>query len=292
MITKPVVLITGASAGMGEAAARHFLKAGYEVYAGARRVEKMAHLAELGIHPLHLDVTDPESNQAFVDQVLAATDRIDVLINNAGYGSFGALEDVAPAEAKRQFEVNVFGALNLTQLVLPTMRKQHYGKIINNSSTGGQLYSPLGGWYYASKHALEALSDSLRLEVKSFGIDVIIVEPGGTDTDWQRITNEHLLQTTPKSSPYRKMAERFASATIKGMSTADELGQLMLKVTTIKHPKSRYQAKFVDKLMVVAARKLSYRMMDRIVDVSQRVLTNTKQKSNDQVLRNVSHETH
>lgn len=144
MITKPVALITGASAGMGEAAARHFSQAGYEVYAGARRVEKMSHLTRLGIHTLHLDVTNAESNQAFVDRVLADTGRIDVLINNAGYGSFGALEDVTSTEAKRQFEVNVFGAFNLIQLVLPTMRKQHYGKIINNSSTGGQLYSPLG----------------------------------------------------------------------------------------------------------------------------------------------------
>ncbi|MEW2856647.1 oxidoreductase [Lactiplantibacillus paraplantarum] len=274
MITKPVALITGASAGMGEAAARHFSQAGYEVYAGARRVEKMSHLTRLGIHTLHLDVTNAESNHAFVDRVLADTGRIDVLINNAGYGSFGALEDVTSTEAKRQFEVNVFGAFNLIQLVLPTMRKQHYGKIINNSSTGGQLYSPLGGWYYASKHALEALSDSLRLEVKSFGIDVIIIEPGGTDTNWQQITNEHLLRATPKSSPYRSMAERVVKTTIKGMSTADELGQLMLKVTTIKKPKSRYQVKFIDKLMVIAARKFSYHIMDQIIGISQRILTN------------------
>lgn len=209
-----------------------------------------------------------------MDRVLADTGRIDVLINNAGYGSFGALEDVTSTEAKRQFEVNVFGAFNLIQLVLPTMRKQHYGKIINNSSTGGQLYSPLGGWYYASKHALEALSDSLRLEVKSFGIDVIIIEPGGTDTNWQQITNEHLLRATPKSSPYRSMAERVVKTTIKGMSTADELGQLMLKVTTIKKPKSRYQVKFIDKLMVIAARKFSYHIMDQIIGISQRILTN------------------
>lgn len=271
-MTNPVVLITGASAGMGAAAARHFLAAGYTVYAGARRVDKMAPLAALGVHTLPLDVTDPASNQRFVDQVLAETGRIDVLINNAGYGSFGALEDVSPAEAKRQFDVNVFGAMNLTQLVIPTMRAQHAGKILNNSSTGGQLYSPLGGWYYASKHALEALSDALRLEVKAFGIDVIIIEPGGTATDWQRITNEHLLAATPQSSPYRQMAEQVTQATIQGLSTADELGKLMLKVTTIKHPKSRYQAKFLDKLMVVAARKLSYRTMDWLIGASQNLL--------------------
>ena len=112
------------------------------------------------------------------------------------------------------------------------------------------------------------------MEVKSFGIDVIIIEPGGTDTNWQQITNEHLLRATPKSSPYRSMAERVVKTTIKGMSTADELGQLMLKVTTIKKPKSRYQVKFIDKLMVIAARKFSYHIMDQIIGISQRILTN------------------
>ncbi|GEO69260.1 oxidoreductase [Levilactobacillus acidifarinae] len=271
--TTPVALITGASSGMGAAATREFLKAGYTVYAGARRVDKMAPLADLGAHLISLDVTDPASNQRAVDQILAEVGRIDVLLNNAGYGSFGALEDVSPEEAKRQFDVNVFGAMNLTQLVIPTMRAQHTGRIINNSSTGGQLYSPLGGWYYASKHALEALSDSLRLELKPFGIDVIIVEPGGTDTNWQQITNEHLLASTPQDSPYRAMAEQVTQTTINGLSTAEDLGRLMLKAATSRHPKIRYQAKFIDKVMVVAARKLSYRTLDWIVGASQRLLT-------------------
>ncbi|GKT03686.1 oxidoreductase [Furfurilactobacillus entadae] len=265
MQPKPVALITGASSGMGAAAAKQFLHAGYTVYAGARHVDKMADLAALGIHTCHLDVTDGASNQAFVDQVLAETGRIDVLINNAGYGSFGALEDVSSVEAKRQFDVNVFGAMNLTQLVLPTMRQQHYGKIINNSSIGGQIYGTLGGWYFASKHALEALSDTLRLEVADFGIDVIIIEPGGTNTNWGAIAADNLLKVTPLDSPYRTAAESFGMLSGAGFSRSPEdLDYLMWKTTTIAHPKSRYQASFGDKLAVVAARKLSYRMYDRL----------------------------
>ncbi|MCF6161024.1 MAG: oxidoreductase [Furfurilactobacillus sp.] len=264
-MTKPVVIITGASSGMGESAAKQFFDAGYTVYAGARRIEKMAHLSKLGIHTFRLDVTDSQSNQAFVDQVLKDAGRIDILINNAGYGSFGALEDVSPEEAKQQFDVNVFGAMNLTQLVLPTMRAQHSGRIINNSSIVGQIYAPLGGWYFASKHAFEALSDSLRLEVKQFGIDVVITEPGGTNTNWLKISADHLIAATPANSAYRKMVDAFTSATPTGLETADQIGALMLKVAQIKHPKTRYQATMHDKWMVIAARKFSYRMFDRMV---------------------------
>ncbi|WP_263853873.1 SDR family NAD(P)-dependent oxidoreductase [Levilactobacillus cerevisiae] len=183
---------------------------------------------------------------------------------------WGAIEDVDPAEAKRQFDVNVFGAANLIQLVLPTMRHQHAGKILNNSSVGGQLYSRLGGWYYASKHALEALSDSLRLEVKDFGIDVIIIEPGGTATNWQQTAADHMVATTPKNSAYRRMVEAYALGSWNFQATGDDIARLMLKAVNAQRPKTRYQLTLLDTLAVVAARKLSYKMFDRIIHLEMR----------------------
>lgn len=263
---------------MGEAAAKLFLEKGYIVYAGARRVDKMEHLKQLGINTRYLDVTSTESNQNLVNEILEKEKRIDILINSAGYGSFGALEDVSPEEAKRQFDVNVFGAANLTQLVLPTMRAQRSGKIVNISSIGGQLYSPLGGWYYASKHALEAVSDTLRLEVKPFGIDVVIIEPGGTATEWQRVTNEQMLATTPNDSPYRSMVEQFTSIEETGFATAEDIAKLILKSVTDAKPKTRYQPRFSEKLIVILARKLSYKMFDRIILAQMKRLTKSSSK--------------
>ncbi|RTR25952.1 SDR family NAD(P)-dependent oxidoreductase [Robertmurraya yapensis] len=260
-----VVLITGASAGMGEAAAKLFSEKGYVVYAGARRVDKMVHLQKLGVKTRYLDVTSTESNQTLVNEILQKEKRIDILINSAGYGSFGALEDVSPEEAKRQFDVNVFGAANLTQLILPTMRAQRSGKIVNISSIGGQIYTPLGGWYYASKHALEAMSDTLRLEMKSFGVDVIIIEPGGTATEWQKVTNEHMLAATSMDSPYRALVEQFASMEETGFATSEDIAALIYKSVTDPNPKTRYQLRFAEKLIVILARKLPYKMFDRIM---------------------------
>ncbi|HAT55941.1 MAG TPA: short-chain dehydrogenase/reductase [Lactobacillus sp.] len=284
-MTKTVALITGASSGMGRAAAIQFHNAGYTVYAGARHVEPMADLAEQGIHTLKLDVTDSASNKAFVDAALENEGRIDLLINNAGYGSMGALEDVDLAEAKRQFDVNVFGAMSLVQLVLPTMRAQHSGKIMNVSSIGGQMYGPLSGWYYGSKHALEALSDSLRLEVKDFGIDVIIIEPGGTKTNWAKIAIDHMLAATPKDSPYRHMVEVQSNMGIYFTATADDIAHLMFKAATTRNPKTRYQLTWGDRAIVIAARKLSYKMFDRIqlrsMKMAERDLLNGRQNETE-----------
>ena len=158
------VLITGASSGIGEETVKALLAVGHTVYAGARRVERMKGLAEAGAHLLSLDVTDDTSMTAAVQTVLREAGRIDVLINNAGYGSYGALEDVPPEEARRQFDVNLFGLARLTQLVLPAMRAQHSGRIVNVSSIAGKFGEAFGGWYHATKFAVEGLSDSLRME--------------------------------------------------------------------------------------------------------------------------------
>ena len=176
-LQRPVVLLTGASSGIGYDVAPLLVRYGYTVYGAARRVEKIEELASEGVKALSLDVTDEASMEAAVQQIIDAEGRIDVLINNAGYGSYGAIEDVPIDEARRQFEVNLFGLARLTQLVLPHMRAQGRGRILNISSMAGRITMPLGAWYHATKYALEAFSDALRMEAEEFGIDVVIIEP-------------------------------------------------------------------------------------------------------------------
>jgi len=187
-------LVTGASSGIGEETAKGLLAAGYTVYAGARRVDRMEPLAKAGARLLALDVTDDGSMTAAVDKIVKETGRIDVLVNNAGYGSYGALEEVPLDEGRRQFDVNVFGLARLIQLVLPVMRAQRAGRIINVSSIGGRIGEPFGGWYHATKFAVEGLSDSLRMELHPFGIDVVVVQPGAIRTEWNRIAREGLMK--------------------------------------------------------------------------------------------------
>lgn len=189
---KKVILITGASSGIGYDAAMILAGQGHKVYGAARRVELMDTLRDKGVIPLKMDVTDEQSMTDGVQTIVDAEGRIDVLINNAGYGYMGAVENVTIAEAKRQLEVNVFGLARLTQLVLPYMRAQKCGRIINTSSVAGKAVIPFGGWYNVSKYSVEALSDALRIEVKQFGIKVILIEPGGIKTDWGIIAADNL----------------------------------------------------------------------------------------------------
>ncbi len=172
------VLITGCSSGIGHATALRLAQDGWNVYATARRPESIADLAEQGCKTLALDVTDEASMSAAVDAVTEAEGAVGVLVNNAGYSQSGAVESVPLGQVRRQFETNVFGLIRMCQLVLPGMRAQHWGKIVNISSMGGRLTFPGGGLYHASKYAVEALSDALRFEVRGFGVDVILVEPG------------------------------------------------------------------------------------------------------------------
>jgi NADP-dependent 3-hydroxy acid dehydrogenase YdfG len=172
------VLITGCSSGIGEATARRLADSGWSVYATARRPEAIAHLTEHGCKTLALDVTEEASMQAAVDEVVRAEGAVGVLINNAGYSQGGAVEQVSMQDVRRQFETNVFGVIRMAQLTLPGMRAQRWGKVINLGSMGGRLTFPGGGLYHATKYSLEALSDAMRFEVKGFGVDVILIEPG------------------------------------------------------------------------------------------------------------------
>lgn len=179
-----VVLITGCSSGIGRATALRLTAGGWTVWATARRPEAIADLAAAGCRTLALDVTDEASMTAAVETVTAGSGTIGVLVNNAGYSQSGAVETVSLEAARRQFETNVFGLARLTQLVLPGMREQRWGKVVNIGSMGGRLTFPGGGWYHATKYALEALSDALRFEVHGFGVDVILVEPGLITTEF------------------------------------------------------------------------------------------------------------
>ena len=172
------VLITGCSSGIGNATARRLAAAGWAVYATARRPDSIADLAEAGCKTLALDVTDEASMAATVERVEAASGPIGALVNNAGYSQSGAVETLPIERLRAQFETNVFGLVRMCQLVLPGMRRAGFGRIVNISSMGGRLTFPGGGAYHGSKYAVEALSDALRFEVRGFGVDVVVIEPG------------------------------------------------------------------------------------------------------------------
>jgi len=191
------VLITGCSSGIGRATALRLAGSGWSVYATARRPESIAELGNAGCRTLALDVTDEDSMRAAVAAVEQAEGAVGVLVNNAGYSQSGAIETVTMDAVRRQFETNVFGLVRLTQLVLPKMRAQRWGKIVNLGSMGGRLTFPGGGYYHATKHALEAISDALRFEVHGFGIDVILLEPGLITTDFGEAATASLADAGP-----------------------------------------------------------------------------------------------
>ena len=239
-----IVLVTGASSGIGYQSAILLAKKGHKVYGAARRVERMEPLRQFGITPVSLDVTSEASMQACVADILAAEGRIDVLVNNAGYGYFGAIENVTMEEARRQLEVNVFGLARLTQLVLPSMREHGFGRIVNIGSVAGRVVLPFGGWYHVSKYSVEALSDALRIELKPFGIDVVLIEPGGINTEWGHIAADHLEESckgTPYEAPARKEA-RLMHLTYneKYLSSPDVVSRAIGKAVSARHPRLRY----------------------------------------------------
>ncbi|GAA2053986.1 MULTISPECIES: oxidoreductase [Streptomyces] len=268
-------LVTGASSGIGEATALKLRELGFTVYGAARRTDRLQSLAERDIRPLTMDVTDEDSLRTGVDRIVTDTGRIDALINIAGYGSYGALEDVPMDEARRQFEVNVFGALRLTQLVLPHMRAQRAGTIVNITSMGGKIYTPLGGWYHGTKFALEALSDCLRLEAKPFGIDVVVIEPGGIATEWGAIAADKLEEASG-NGPYEDQAKAVASslrseANASRNSPPSVIADAIGKAVTARRPKTRYATGFGAKPLISLRRILPDRAFDSVISRAVRL---------------------
>ncbi len=270
MQNKKVILITGASSGMGHHAALELIREGHIVYGAARRADKMQDLVQAGGHAVAMDVTDEAQIVSAVKRMLDEQGRIDVLINNAGYGLYGALEDVPMADARRQFDVNLFGLARLTKEVLPHMRGQGSGRIINMSSMGGRIYFPLGTWYHASKHALEGWSDSLRLELAPHGIHVVVIEPGAIATEFGEVMTESMVERAI-GGPYAEMTRLMADVTKasyekpNASSPPSVITRLISKAVNSARPKTRYAGGKYAKLLMGLRRWVSDRTFDRVV---------------------------
>lgn len=250
-----VVAITGASNGMGYEAVQLFAKQGWQVFAGARRVEKIPKAPQ--ITALKLDVTDTASNHTFVQQILEKAGRIDVLINNAGYGEFGAAEEVPLHAVCQQFETNFFGAVELTQLVLPTMHQQTSGRIINISSIVGDIYLPLGAYYNASKAALQQWSNVLDLEISPFGLRSIVVQPGDTVSDWGTIAIENAQKNLLAGSVYQPLTLAVEDQKHRPgakVATSADLASVFYKAATDNQAAFRYYHSLSDHICVAFAR--------------------------------------
>lgn len=268
-MTERVALVTGASSGIGRSAAIELATQGFTVYAGARRVERMADLSEHDIRVIALDVTDDASVSAAITEIAGATGRLDVLVNNAGYGSYGAIEDVPLEEGRRQFDVNVFGPIRLARLAIPLMRRQHAGRIINVTSVGGKIYTPFGGWYHGTKFALEGMSDVLRLELARFGIDVVVIEPGAIKTEWGGIAAQG-LRAVSEGGHYADQAERLAANMLTGDgaesgSDPSVIGRVIARAATARRPRTRYAAGRLAHLVLAMRRILPDRAFDRLI---------------------------
>jgi len=272
MATSKAVLITGCSTGIGRATAVHLAKRGWTVYATARRLDSIADLVEQGCKVLALDVCDEASMRTAVDAVESAEGAVGVLVNNAGYGSEGPIEEVPIDEVRRQFETNVFGLLRLTQLVLPGMRRQRWGKVVNLSSMGGRMVLPGGGVYHATKFAIEALSDALRFEVRGFGIDVIIIEPGAIKTAFgdTAIARVDALGGTADYAPFREALKQQIRNAYEGPMAAAAVGpEVVAKVIegaiSANRPRTRYVITVAARMLIGLRRWLPDRGFDAIL---------------------------
>jgi len=239
------VLITGCSSGIGEATAARLVRKGWDVYATARRPETLSALSDAGCTTLALDVTDEDSMTTAVAAVLDGSGRIDALVNNAGYSQSGALESVDVDDVRRQFETNVFGLIRLTQLVLPAMREQRSGRIVNIGSMGGKLTFPGGGAYHASKYAVEALSDALRFEVAGFGIKVVLVEPGLITTNFEAAVAAAMPDGEGPYADFNAAVMRSTTEAYDGPMARlggppEAVARTIEKALTKAHPKPRY----------------------------------------------------
>lgn len=269
-MNKQTVLVTGASAGIGKETAKELVAKGYTVYVAARRLEKMDDLKQLGCIPLKMDISKEEDVVAVVEQIKRDHGGVDILINNAGFATHGSVEEVSLDEARYQFDVNLFGLARLTQLLLPYMREKKSGKIINVTSAGGKVYVPLGAWYIATKHALEGWSDCLRFEVRPFGIDVIIIEPGAIATEFNDVSQDPMLKRSG-NGPYRDMANTLARFNKKmednpnASSPPSVIANTIMKAISTRCPKTRYAAGKYAKPMIFTRKWFGDRTYDWVL---------------------------
>lgn len=269
--TNDPILITGCSTGIGRATARHLAEAGHTVYATARRVEAIADLEAAGCRTLALDVTDEASMQAAVDRVVADAGAVGTLVNNAGYSQSGAVETVSPEDLRRQFDTNVFGLVRMSQLVLPSMRERGRGRIVNISSMGANFTFPGGGVYHATKYAVEAVSDALRFEVKGFGVDVVLVQPGLIRTEFATTA---AAEIDGDGGPYAAFNARIAQATkevyekgplAKLGGEPETVAKAIERAVTARRPKIRYRVTPSAHLLINQRRLMTDGLWDRFV---------------------------
>jgi NAD(P)-dependent dehydrogenase (short-subunit alcohol dehydrogenase family) len=275
------VLITGCSSGIGRATAGRLAKRGRPVYATARRTDAIADLAELGCSVLALDVCDDASMAAAVARVESDHGAVGALVNNAGYGEYGAVEAVSPERARRQLETNVIGPMRLAQLALPGMRAQGSGRIVNIGSMGGRLTFPGGGWYHASKYALEALSDAMRFEVAPFGVRVVLIEPGIVGTGFGDVATDTLRDQGGADGAYAPLNAAVDAkmhgiyhgpARRAGGGPPASVAKVVDKALTARHPKARYRVTPSARLLIGTRRWSSDRLWDALMRRQFRVM--------------------
>jgi short-subunit dehydrogenase len=262
-----VALVTGASSGIGEAIAIQLASQGIKTYGAARHIDRMKPLKDAGGHPLMIDMTEPESIEACTSAIVAESGGVDILVNVAGTALYGSVEEVPLAEARRLFEINLFGSATLIQQLAPSMRAKRSGTIINITSVGGVIASPYGAWYHATKFALEGFSSALRQELSPFGVDVVIVRPEAIKTGWRAIAGATLLQNSgdgPYSKAVRAMHAKYTSAQFdRAVADPKIVADLIDRILKTKQPSSTYM---VPRMATVLLTMTTLMGSDRIRD--------------------------
>ncbi|MEM9016957.1 MAG: oxidoreductase [Verrucomicrobiota bacterium] len=263
------ILITGASSGIGKDAARRLADRGHTVYVAARRLEQMLDLTEVGCRPLMMDLTKEEEIDSVASTILDAHGGLDVLFNNAGYGLYGAVEDIAMEEVHYQFDVNLFGLARLTKKFLPSMRERGRGTIINNSSVGGKIYTPMGAWYHATKHALEGWSDCLRIELAPFGVNVVVIEPGAIRTEFGEVMAGPMRERSGEG-PYGPMVKKLADLQEReyqdgGGSDPRVVSEAVIHAVESSRPRTRYAVGRYAKVLPWIRRWFGDRAFDQVL---------------------------
>lgn len=267
-VNQKVVLITGTALGIGKSTALHLIEKGHIVYGGDILIEENLYLNESGGFALEMDVTNQEHIDAAIKKIINEQGRIDVLVNNAGLGVYGAIEDVSMEDAIYQYDVNLFGVARATKAVLPHMREQKSGTIINISSVLGETYGPIAGWYLSTKHALEGWSDALRVELKEFDIDVVIVQPGAINTNFFNVTKSY-IEKYEKDSPYKHLygepVTDSESNVLSNQSDPIVIAKVIEKAMNARNPKTRYAAGAYSKAGKFLRRIMTDKMFDRFI---------------------------
>ena len=265
---KKVVLITGTAYGIGKSTAELLIDKGHIVYGGDILVEENLYLNDIGGTALEMDVTNQEHIDKAINQIISEQGRVDVLVNNAGLGVYGAIEDVSMEDIYYQYDVNLFGLARVTKAVLPYMREKESGLIINISSVLGETYGPLAGWYLSTKHALEGWSDALRVELKEFDIDVVVVQPGAINTNFSNVTKTYIDKYRENSAYQHLYGEPITDTGNEVLSNQSDpivIAKVINKAMNARNPKTRYAAGAYSKIGIFLRKVMTDKMFDRFI---------------------------